>query len=167
MVREQSKDPLCSDIQDYLENGTLSEENSNQIWAKRKPVFIRYPTACWKSLLQEYHDSPLSGNLAYQRTVLRLRDKYYWPTMLSDVKEFPVTHSTHSLQGNNHVLVITDYFTKWVEVIALPDQTAMKTSKALMDKVILNHGSPKAIVTDQGSNFTSELFSSLCKKTAD
>ncbi|KAI9553636.1 hypothetical protein GHT06_021560 [Daphnia sinensis] len=154
-----------------------------------------------KPLLQEYHDSPLSGHLAYQRTILRLRDKYYWPTMLPDVKEYclacepcalqrrsnlraflnPLDITSkpfellgldflgpiqpHSLQGNNHVLVITDYFTKWVEVIALPDQTALTTSQALMDKVVLYHGPPKAIVTDRGSNFTSELFSSLFNKT--
>ncbi|KAI9550516.1 hypothetical protein GHT06_005392 [Daphnia sinensis] len=65
--------------------------------------------------------------------------------------------------GNNHILVITDYFTKWVEVIPLSDQTALSTSKALVDRVILYHGPPRAIVTDRGSNFTSELFSSLCR----
>ncbi|KZS04181.1 Uncharacterized protein APZ42_032918 [Daphnia magna] len=65
--------------------------------------------------------------------------------------------------GNNHILVITDYFTKWVEVIPLADQTALSTSKALVDRVILYHGPPRAIVTDLGSNFTYELFFSLCK----
>ncbi|KZS08156.1 Uncharacterized protein APZ42_027943 [Daphnia magna] len=170
MFREQQKDPLCCNIKDYVENGTLSEENSTQIWAKK---------------------------IAYQSTILRLRDKYYWPTMLSDVKEYclackpcalqqgsnlrvflnPLDITSkpfellgldflgpiqpHSLQGNNDVLVITDYFTKWVEVIALQDQTALTTSQVLMDKAILYHGPPKAIVTDRGSNFTSELFSSL------
>ncbi|KAI9552203.1 hypothetical protein GHT06_022542 [Daphnia sinensis] len=208
-----------------VQNGTLSEENSTQIWAKEIDLFsisngllvrrneptskkrrrfaqdqVVVPLSLRKPLLQEYHDSPLSGHLAYQRTILRLRDKYYWPTMLPDVKEYclacepcalqrrsnlraflnPLDITSkpfellgldflgpiqpHSLQGNNHVLVITDYFTKWVEVIALPDQTALTTSQALMDKVVLYHGPPKAIVTDRGSNFTSELFSSLCRK---
>ncbi|KZS04650.1 Uncharacterized protein APZ42_032361 [Daphnia magna] len=137
---------------------------------------------------------------AYQRTVLRLQDKYYWLTMLSDVKEYFLAYepctpqrrsnlraflypldltskpfellgldfllhiNPHCLQRNNHVLVITNYFNKWVKVIALPDQTALTTSQALIEIFILYHGPPKAIVTDRGSNLTSELFSSLCKK---
>ena len=69
----------------------------------------------------------------------------------------------HSPLGNNHILVITDYFTKWVEVIPLKTTSALVTAKALMDRVILYHGPPKTVVTDRGPNFTSELFSSLCK----
>ena len=69
----------------------------------------------------------------------------------------------HSLQGNNFVLVITDYFTKWVEVVALPNQTALATSKALMERVILYHGPPKKIITDRGTNFTSKLFNHICQ----
>jgi transposase InsO family protein len=69
-----------------------------------------------------------------------------------------------SLNGNKHVLVITDAFSKWTEVVALPDQTAETTCRALMDRIILYHGPPKIIVTDRGSNFTSRLFNSLCKE---
>ncbi|KZR97391.1 Uncharacterized protein APZ42_007770, partial [Daphnia magna] len=68
-----------------------------------------------------------------------------------------------SFEGNNHILVITDYFTKWVEVVALPDQTAVTTCKALVDKVIDYHGPPRVIISDRGTNFTSELFNELCK----
>ena len=45
----------------------------------------------------------------------------------------------HSPLGNNHILVITDYFTKWVEVIPLKTTSALVTAKALMDCVILYH----------------------------
>ncbi|KZS04596.1 Uncharacterized protein APZ42_032415 [Daphnia magna] len=34
MFREGQKDPLCCNIKDSLENGTLSEENSTPIWGK-------------------------------------------------------------------------------------------------------------------------------------
>ena len=29
-----------------------------------------------------------------------------------------------STQGNTYVLAVTDYFTKWVEIFAIPDQSA-------------------------------------------
>ena len=40
----------------------------------------------------------------------------------------------------------------------MPNQTAVTTSKALVDRVIARHGAPKAILTDRGRNFTSDLF---------
>ncbi len=69
----------------------------------------------------------------------------------------------HSLRGNNYLLVITDYFTKWIEFIALPTFSALVTCRALMDRIILRHSPPRAIITDRGSNLTSALFAALYK----
>ena len=43
---------------------------------------------------------------------------------------------------------------KYVEVKALPDQTAETTADAFLQMVVRRHGMPKAIVSDRGSNFT-------------
>ncbi|KZS20570.1 Uncharacterized protein APZ42_012705 [Daphnia magna] len=51
----------------------------------------------------------------------------------------------------------------FLEVIPLTNCTALSTSKALVERIILHHGPLKAIITDRGSNFTSELFSALRK----
>ena len=67
-----------------------------------------------------------------------------------------------SRQGNSYIMVVTDYFTKWVEAIPLSDQTASTTSKALVKHIVSKHGLPKAILTDRGSNFMSKLFSNIC-----
>ena len=69
-----------------------------------------------------------------------------------------------SPQGNSVIMVITDYFSKWVEAIPLPNQTALTTAKALCKHVVLRHGLPKAMVTDRGVNFTSKLFRHICKE---
>jgi hypothetical protein len=47
--------------------------------------------------------------------------------------------------------------------MALPTFSALVTCKALMYRIILRHGPPRAIITDRGSNFTSALFTALCK----
>ena len=74
----------------------------------------------------------------------------------------PITPRSPS--GNAYVMVITCYFSKWAEAIALPNQTALTTVEALHKSIIQRHGPPKVIITDRGTNFTSDLFETYCKK---
>ena len=63
--------------------------------------------------------------------------------------------------GNKHILVIGDHFTKWYEAIPLPDQTAITTANALVDHWISRFGCPQSLHSDQGRNFESKLFEQL------
>ena len=63
--------------------------------------------------------------------------------------------------GNRHILVIADHFTKWYEAIPLPDQTATTTANALVDHWISRYGCPHSLHSDQGQNFESKLFEQL------
>ncbi|MEW8315842.1 MAG: DDE-type integrase/transposase/recombinase, partial [Candidatus Thiodiazotropha endolucinida] len=66
-------------------------------------------------------------------------------------------------RGNEHVLMMVDQFTKWVECVPLPSQTAEVTAKAAVDSFFSRFGYPFQIFTDQGRNFESKLFSALCE----
>ena len=70
---------------------------------------------------------------------------------------------TTSQNGNRYVLSIVDQFTKWIEVYALPEQTAAATARTFFDGWISRFGVPRQVHTDQGRNFTSQLFTDLCK----
>ncbi len=59
-------------------------------------------------------------------------------------------------------MVMTDYFSKWVEAIALPDQTAVNTIDCFYKNIVQRHDPPKIVVSDKGTNFTSILFRSFC-----
>ena len=63
--------------------------------------------------------------------------------------------------GNKHILVIGDHFTKWYEVIPLPDQTAVTTANALVNHWISRFRCPHSVHSDQGRNFESKLFEHL------
>lgn len=69
-----------------------------------------------------------------------------------------------SHKGNSYVLLMVDQFSKWVEAVALPDQTAETVAKAAVDNFFSRFGCPREICTDQGSNFTSHLFRALCQR---
>ena len=70
---------------------------------------------------------------------------------------------TPSHRGNKYILSMVDQFTKWIEICALPEQTAVTTAKAFFDGWIVRFGVPLQIHTDQGSNFTSGMFTDLCR----
>ena len=63
--------------------------------------------------------------------------------------------------GNKHILVIRDHFTKWYEAIPLADQTAVTTANALIDQWISRFGCPHSLHSDQGQNFGWKLFEQL------
>ena len=67
-----------------------------------------------------------------------------------------------SNQGNKYILSIVDQFTRWIEIYALPEQTAIATSKTFFNGWIARFGTPTIVHTDQGRNFTSQLFQDLC-----
>ena len=60
-------------------------------------------------------------------------------------------------------MVVTDYFTKWVEIFALSDQQAATCANVLLNEVFAWFGCPYDLHTDQGKNFTSAIFTELCQ----
>ena len=71
---------------------------------------------------------------------------------------FPTTK-----QGNKHILVVQDYFTKWVEFYPVPDTQAETCARIILNEFISRYGVPLSIHSDQGSNYESELFQKFCE----
>ena len=57
-----------------------------------------------------------------------------------------------TLRKNRYILVVTDYFSKWVEIFLLPDTTAQTCEDRILNKVIARFGCPSSLHSDQGSN---------------
>lgn len=68
-----------------------------------------------------------------------------------------------SLQGNRYLLTAQDELTKYLFAIPIPDQTAETVARAMTNQILLVFGSPESILTDQGTNFLSEVFKNTCK----
>ena len=67
-------------------------------------------------------------------------------------------------RNNSYILMMVDQFTKWVECIPLPNQTAEVTAQAAVNEFFSRFGFPFQILTDRGTNFESDLFQQLCEK---
>ena len=62
-----------------------------------------------------------------------------------------------SKRGNAYILVVVDHFTKFVQFYAVKDTSAMETAKKLY-LFMCAYGIPEKILSDQGTNFESELL---------
>ena len=58
--------------------------------------------------------------------------------------------------GNNYIITLVDYFTKWVEAKAIPNMKSEEVIKFLVE-IFTRHGPPEIIITDNGSSFISEV----------
>jgi transposase InsO family protein len=56
-----------------------------------------------------------------------------------------------------------DYFSKWPEVYALPNQEATTVADVLVEQWVSRFGVPMELHSDQGRNFESHVFREVCK----
>ncbi|UYV64996.1 hypothetical protein LAZ67_3002688 [Cordylochernes scorpioides] len=83
------------------ENGCLYKKNPNP---EGRAWLLVVPKKRRKEVMSEYHNHMLNGHLGVARTTYRLKNKYYWPSMLKDVSEFVKTcHLCQSRKGSKHL----------------------------------------------------------------
>jgi len=66
--------------------------------------------------------------------------------------------------GFNYILMLVDYISKWIEVVATKAndaRTAMKHTKSL---ILHRYGVPKAIISDRGAHFCNRTWAGLLAK---
>ena len=63
---------------------------------------------------------------------------------------------------NKYILVVGDYFSKWTEAYALPNQEAQTVAKVVAEQWVCRFGTPRTLHSDQGRNFESNVFRELC-----
>ena len=68
-----------------------------------------------------------------------------------------------SSQGKKYLMVVTDIFTKLVELFALKDTTANTLVIALLNEVICRYSAPCTLHSDQAANLCSSVIQCLCQ----
>ncbi len=102
-----------SNIQRGVKKGippTIKEKEEIYTGANGSPIFFK------KNAIKEYHDSLLAGHLAFLRTYFRIRDKFYWPEMMKDVKKYCKSCEVCALQRK----VLTRAYLHPLEIATAP-----------------------------------------------
>jgi hypothetical protein len=117
-------------------------------------------------------DADIAAHLkSCHRCQLRHRDDRPPPTLLSPLP-LPTEPGQRihadlfgplktSDKGKKFILCITDAFTKYVELVALPNKEAATVAEAIFDKWFCRFGTPIDLVTDQGTEFCARLSNEL------
>jgi transposase InsO family protein len=66
-------------------------------------------------------------------------------------------------RGMQYILIFKDSLTKWVEIFALPDKSAESVAECLFDEILMRHGSPEVLISDQGTEFVNKIVKQLMK----
>ena len=61
-------------------------------------------------------------------------------------------------RGMQHLVVCIDYATRWLEVAAVPTTASEHVESFLEKSIFCRHGTPRRLISDRGSAFTSESF---------
>ena len=67
-------------------------------------------------------------------------------------------------KGNEYILTIQDLLTKYSMGIPMEGISSVETVDVFVKQFICRFGSPRAILTDQGANFTSSLMKKVAKR---
>ncbi|CAK9801703.1 Retrovirus-related Pol polyprotein from transposon 412 [Anthophora quadrimaculata] len=178
----------------------LFEDTNTHITACSNEIKIP-PEGQRQAIISENHISAYAGHKGITKTFRRIREKYFWPSMKSDVADFVNTCRSCQLQkltrtktrvpmtltdtpgrafdkisldivgplpptasGNQYILTIQDLLTKYSLAAPLKSPSAIETADAFINTLICRFGTPKAILTDQGANFTSALMRAVAKR---
>jgi hypothetical protein len=67
-----------------------------------------------------------------------------------------------SAAANHYVVVMTDAFTKYVELAAITNKTEDQVAKVLFERWFCRFSAPTLMISDQGKEFCNELVNRLC-----
>lgn len=180
-----------------VENSLLWRRWENEDGSSHKQFVT--PTQIRQEILQHLHDSRTASHFGRDRTLAKVRERFYWPGMTDDIARWcqtclpcqqrkpgpgrgkaPMRHChvygpmeciaidlmgplPITDNGNQYIMVVSDYFSKWTEAYPLKEHCAQTVADKLVTEFICRFGTPYRIHTDQGREFESKLFAGMCE----
>lgn len=122
----------------------------------------------WKGMLTDITKYIKKCSLCQKNKISKISKM---PMVISDVAKKPfekiymdiVGPLPTTYNGNIYILTFEDDLTRLMDCYPMPNLEAATVERIFFDEIISRYRIPKILVTDKGSNFTSELFKRTCK----
>ncbi|CAF1478973.1 unnamed protein product, partial [Adineta steineri] len=157
--KEKVKDVLLAYHNSSMNGAHLGKDKTyykigdRYYWPKMYNDIVQHVRTCPNCAINKYSRKKPDGYLNPVKP-----PEGVWENLSMDYMG-PITPSSSS--GNKYILVITDLLSKYVVTKATRDNSALTASKVLVEEVILRHGTPNQILTDNGTHFTAQLFNTI------
>ena len=93
----------------------------------------------------------------YQLQTTEIPNKAFAKVSIDLIVDLPVSH-----HGNKNILVMIDQLTSWPIAVAIPDKEATTIAEAVGKNLILQHGCPEIILSDNGKEFSNDTLAYVC-----
>jgi hypothetical protein len=113
--------------------------------------YIRVCDTCQRTKVEQISSAGLMGRRVVEGP---------WTAIAADI----IGPLPRSKSGFSYLLVIQDLFTKWVECRALRAATGPKIKEALEELVISRWGTPKILLTDNGTEFINKIMKNFAEE---
>ena len=113
--------------------------------------YVRSCTICQTCKVEQLSPAGLMGHRAVEEP---------WIVVATDIMG-PLPRSRLGFQ---YILVIQDLFTKWVEIAPLRLATGKKIESAFRERIHNRWGSPKVLLTDNGTEFVNGVLRQLAEE---
>ncbi|KFD60559.1 hypothetical protein M514_27263 [Trichuris suis] len=123
---------------------TLDRLRKSVYWVRMAHDVNEYCKTCTKCQQHKLNPSP-------PVPLMNMPTGSVWHTVGIDVLQLP-----ESKHGNKYLLVLQDYYSKWIEAQAMKDQKAETVVSKLIE-IFSRFGFPKVVHSDQGPNFESTV----------
>jgi hypothetical protein len=133
---------------------TLSRLSINHFWPKMRRSVIRYVRNCKVCNEQKAPNTARAGLMGKEKKV-----QFPWQMISVDLIG-PLPTST---KGYSYLLVIVDWFTKYVVLFPLRKATSSKVTECIENGIFLVYGVPQFILVDNGKQFVGNEFVKTCE----
>jgi transposase InsO family protein len=132
---------------------TLFRLTTRVFWDTMRKDVYNYVAACQSCQQFKYNNAPTSSPMQLHVVVEP------WQTIGIDIMgPFPITR-----RKKRFLLVVVDYFTRWIELFPLHSTISTQIAEILMNEIFTRYGLPKFILSDNGPQFVSNIFRNFCE----
>lgn len=131
---------------------TLQQGRLKYFWPKMAKEIAHYVDRCLTCLQHKGHVSGPNPIQVYPAT------KAPWERISMDL----LTNFAETEKGNKHLLVMVDNFSRFCELVPIPNKTAETIASAFHDQIICRYSMPKEILSDNGPEFSNSILTRLC-----
>ena len=131
---------------------TLFRLSTKVYWKSMRKDIFNYIAACQECQKFKYNNAPTANPMQ-----MHLVNEPWYTIGMDIMGPLPTT-----ARQKRFLLIVVDYFTRWIELFPLKSTTSIEVSKILMNEVFSRYRLPKHIVSDNGPQFISNLFKNFC-----